>query len=33
VALARSLHEAAGVRSARKAPDPVRVQLDPAELG
>ncbi|GHJ48522.1 putative primosomal protein N' [Catellatospora sp. TT07R-123] len=32
LALARSLHEAAGVRSARKAPDPVRVQLDPHEL-
>jgi primosomal protein N' (replication factor Y) len=33
LALARGLHAAAGVRSARKAPDPVRVQLDPAELG
>jgi primosomal protein N' (replication factor Y) len=32
-ALAAALHAAAGVRSARKAPDPVRVQLDPAELG
>ena len=31
-ALARALHEAAGVRSARKAPHPVRVQLDPADL-
>ncbi len=31
-ALARALHEAQGVRSARKAADPVRVQLDPAEL-
>ncbi len=32
-ALAAALHAAAGVRSARKAPDPVRVRLDPAELG
>lgn len=32
-ALAAALHAASGVRSARKAPDPVRVQLDPAELG
>ena len=31
-ALARALHEAAGVRSARKAADMVRVQLDPQEL-
>lgn len=31
-ALARSLHEAQGVRSARKAPDAVRVQLDPYDL-
>jgi len=31
-ALARALHEAQGVRSARKAPDPVKVQLDPHEL-
>jgi primosomal protein N' (replication factor Y) len=31
-ALARALHAAAAVRSARKAPDPVRVQLDPLEL-
>jgi primosomal protein N' (replication factor Y) (superfamily II helicase) len=31
-ALAAALHAAAAVRSARKAPDPVRVQLDPAEL-
>lgn len=31
-ALARALHEAQGVRSARKAADPVRVQLDPLEL-
>jgi len=28
-ALAAALHAAAGVRSARKAPDPVRVELDP----
>ncbi len=32
-ALAAALHAAAGVRSARKAPDPVRLRLDPAELG
>jgi primosomal protein N' (replication factor Y) len=31
-ALAEALHAAAAVRSARKAPDPVRIQLDPAEL-
>jgi primosomal protein N' (replication factor Y) (superfamily II helicase) len=31
-ALARALHEAAGVRSARKAAHPVRIQLDPADL-
>jgi primosomal protein N' (replication factor Y) (superfamily II helicase) len=31
-ALAQALHEAAGVRSARKAVEPVRVQLDPYEL-
>ena len=31
-ALARALHAAAAVRSARKAPDPVRIQLDPLEL-
>ncbi|WP_373320787.1 primosomal protein N' [Rhizocola hellebori] len=31
-ALARALHEASGVRSARKAADMVRVQLDPQEL-
>jgi primosomal protein N' (replication factor Y) len=31
-ALATALHAAAGVRSARKAPDAVRVQVDPAEL-
>jgi primosomal protein N' (replication factor Y) (superfamily II helicase) len=32
LALAAALRAAAGVRSARKAPDPVRIQLDPAEL-
>jgi primosomal protein N' (replication factor Y) len=31
-ALADALHAAAGVRSARKAPDPVRIQLDPLDL-
>jgi primosomal protein N' (replication factor Y) len=31
-ALAAALHAAAGVRSARKAPDPVRIQLDPLDL-
>ncbi|WP_281356912.1 primosomal protein N' [Fodinicola acaciae] len=31
-ALADALRQAAGVRSARKAPDPVRVQIDPTEL-
>jgi primosomal protein N' (replication factor Y) len=31
-ALAAALHAAAGVRSARKAPDPVRIQIDPLEL-
>lgn len=30
--LARALHEAAGVRSAKRATLPVRVQVDPAEL-
>jgi primosomal protein N' (replication factor Y) len=30
--LAQALKAAQGVRSARKAPDPVRVRLDPAEL-
>jgi primosomal protein N' (replication factor Y) len=30
--LARALKAAAGLRSARKAPDPVRIQLDPLEL-
>ncbi|MFC6564445.1 primosomal protein N' [Actinoplanes utahensis] len=30
--LAHALHEAASVRSARKAPLPVRVQVDPADL-
>ncbi|MCW2525151.1 MAG: primosome assembly protein PriA [Pseudonocardiales bacterium] len=32
-ALAAALHAASAVRSARKAPDSVRVALDPAELG
>ncbi|TMM37265.1 MAG: primosomal protein N' [Actinobacteria bacterium] len=32
LALAAALHAALGVRSARKAPDPVRVQIDPLEL-
>ena len=32
-ALATSLHAAQGVRSARKAADQVRVQLDPLQLG
>ena len=31
-ALAGALHQAAAARSARKAPDPVKVVLDPAEL-
>ncbi|HET8682076.1 MAG TPA: primosomal protein N' [Micromonosporaceae bacterium] len=31
-ALAAALHAAVAVRSARKAPDPVRVQLDPLDL-
>ena len=31
-ALAKALQEAQGIRSARKAPDPVRVQIDPLEL-
>jgi primosomal protein N' (replication factor Y) (superfamily II helicase) len=31
-ALSDALHAAAGVRSARKAPDPVRIQIDPLEL-
>ncbi|MFD1077818.1 primosomal protein N' [Longispora fulva] len=31
-ALARALHEAAGVRSAHRAKEPVRVQIDPLEL-
>jgi primosomal protein N' (replication factor Y) len=30
--LAHALHEAAGVRSARKAALPVRIQVDPADL-
>jgi primosomal protein N' (replication factor Y) len=32
LALAAALHAAAGVRSARKSPDPVRVRIDPLEL-
>jgi len=32
LALAAALHAAVSVRSARKAPDPVRVQIDPLEL-
>ena len=31
-ALAAALHAAAAVRSARKAADPVRIELDPLEL-
>ncbi|BCB89080.1 hypothetical protein Psuf_063930 [Phytohabitans suffuscus] len=31
-ALARALHEAAGVRTARKAAQPVRIQVDPLDL-
>jgi primosomal protein N' (replication factor Y) (superfamily II helicase) len=31
-ALAKALQEAQGIRSARKAPEPVRVQIDPLEL-
>jgi primosomal protein N' (replication factor Y) len=31
-ALARALHEAAGVRTARKATQPVRIQVDPLDL-
>jgi primosomal protein N' (replication factor Y) (superfamily II helicase) len=31
-ALAHALHEAQGVRAARKAPDSVRVRIDPADL-
>jgi primosomal protein N' (replication factor Y) len=31
-ALAAALREAAGVRSARKAPEAVRVQIDPLEI-
>jgi primosomal protein N' (replication factor Y) len=30
--LARALHEAAAVRSAKKAAEPVRIQIDPADL-
>ena len=32
-ALARHLHDAQALRSGRRAPDPVRVRLDPAEVG
>ncbi|MCW2697089.1 MAG: priA, partial [Modestobacter sp.] len=32
VALARALHDVQGVRSARKAPEHVRVELDPLHL-
>ena len=32
-ALAAALHAGAAIRSARKSADPVRVALDPAELG
>ena len=32
-ALAEQLRQAAGVRSARKSPDPVRIELDPLEVG
>ena len=31
-ALARALHAAAGVRSVRRAPDPIRIQIDPLDL-
>jgi primosomal protein N' (replication factor Y) len=31
-ALSAALHAALGVRSAKKAPDPVRVEIDPLEL-
>jgi primosomal protein N' (replication factor Y) len=31
-ALARALHEAAAVRSVKKSPHPIRIQMDPAEL-
>ena len=33
VALAEALHAAAAIRSARKAPRPVRTELDPMNLG
>jgi primosomal protein N' (replication factor Y) len=33
VSLAKALHEAAGVRSARRSGGPVRVRIDPADLG
>ena len=32
-ALAAALHAAQAARTARKAPDPVRVRLDPVEIG
>jgi primosomal protein N' (replication factor Y) (superfamily II helicase) len=32
-ALAEQLRQAAGVRSARKSPDPVRIEFDPLEIG
>ena len=31
-ALGIALHQASGIRSARKSPDPVKVVLDPTEL-
>jgi primosomal protein N' (replication factor Y) len=33
VELAERLHQAAAVRSARKAEQPVRIELDPIEIG
>jgi primosomal protein N' (replication factor Y) len=30
--LAAAMHAAAGLRSARKAPDPVKIVMDPVEL-
>ena len=32
-ALAAALHAAQAARTARKAPDPVRIRLDPVEIG
>ena len=32
-ALARALHAAQAARTARKVPDPVRIRLDPVEVG